>query len=509
MVRSSLPAAQPSPRWHDAVRCVTTALWVSALTLWAFYQMNFLVAANVWQRGVLVPYSAALRIAPPLFLACFLAALTFGLAWYVFSHRLYRAQTGPVTVMQRRLAIAQAHMVLCTSCCVVLLNFRVLDIGLFVNTGSIYAADWVHQLYWGPGHWVTDDWPVEMAARVWAVAAALVFLQGWQALPILGGRRRVFAALAVILLLVGWGGARFGADRLVPWELDDPELRRMLAAGPGEPTAREFSRRHFTTHDGDGNEVPLVRLQRWIYEYDEKERCEICLLPPGGGPGLIGLPVRLSREPPSSGAPTVVLEIPRGGHEIRVYRTGEARSWRVVKRDGWSSLNLDVDRAVLKVDVAVRMSRVVEILERIRSAGIQEVLLAVIPIGTGSPGISPPAVLETTGGKAVPIYRPESWRELILVRRYRDAPVIRAECPESDWYDVIGEDGLWRIPDPGTVPGEVGIELSPDADYADFILLFNRVIAGGARVVHLQKGLVCYPQNPFGDPERAEDCLEP
>jgi biopolymer transport protein ExbD len=220
-------------------------------------------------------------------------------------------------------------------------------------------------------------------------------------------------------------------------------------------------------------------------------RCELFQLPEVGLWTLTGLPVALRNDvPPSAVGPGLIVEIPRRGTDCRIQDLVEAGSITSGTLDDLTRRVETKDWIILKIDCAVPMSRVLELLTHLRDHGIARVDLAVVSYGYAPLPESPTQFV--LGGEVTdPVYRPRTVpgrRNVIVVKKYVPAdqePDPRQRCTEVDIWE---QSDAWRewMPEPsGSLPANVSISVTQEQNYGEFIGALQGAISGGAQRVHL------------------------
>ncbi len=495
-------------RLHEPIRFGTAFLWVGLLSLWTFYQGLWFYSFRPSFSSSLSTASAILRTVRPLWFASFFPSLAFGIAWYVFSHRLSSFRTTPVTCGIDRLTISQTYASLCVAICAFTFNYRILPMLPLCTSGGDRASEHLLTLTWTSAEWVPVSPVLEQQVLVGCLAAALIAVQAWGLLPRLGGNRRRLATLVGLLLIGGFGVPWFGLLETLPspapkgvFELDtrSPASRGLLLDDSDyQDEANLTLAGYLTTHNDHGDVTTWYQLGRnflpeWRASTAEEipyRRCELCQLPGVAGWTLTGLPLKLTGEPPIDSAPTKVIEIPRRPGDARLYDPRSAGAIETVPIVEVCSRLGGSDWVVAKIDFSVSMQVVRDFLSNLRDQGIRRVDLAVIPYGYRTIP-SEVAVLSFDASEDTATYTPRRRREsrgkVIIVKKYVPPPRgpidLRPKCQEVDRWDVYDAWSRYAPDPPNSLPARVRLPVEVDTQYGEFVGMLQGALTGGAEII--------------------------
>lgn len=501
-----------SRRWHEPARIGLVVTWTLTVTYWFYFQILFLENVVLLRDRIsLDSASVLLTTAEPLWYACWFPTLAFGLSWYGFIQRpVDRPTDDPLRSGAVWRARFQRNMLLCTGASLLLLCWRVLS--AYALTAGILAESsrTLFAFHWGWDNSWSSSQVLWLFALIGLLGCGLIYMQLLVLVDRFNHGRRTATVLAGVLaiagLLIPWSGLLYKLPLPVNGDTFSLNTEGALYQGllldeddyQGE--ARLAVITYLQTHDDDGQKAEYRHLlndfiqDRQIpaddsdFDYSTLN-CEVCRLPVVAGWTVNGLAVRLTdQEPVESLAPALVLEIPRRATDCRVYDPRDLSTFVRKPLAELPGLLAGVDWIVLKLDVAVKMVTVREILSSLEEMGIRRIDLAVLPHGIQELPPDPPLLIldgNQIGARYVPLRRAKGGP----LRKY-EPPFPKSEdlgkgC-ESFWpheYNLAW--WYWKPDPPGTVPTRVSIAVKEDEPYAVFAYILYSAMAGEAKEIDL------------------------
>ncbi len=453
-------------------------------------------------NGWLIELSALMRTETPLWFAFASCGAAAGLAMYLLVDGALRGPVGEGAfdsrAMSWRRGIERAGA-LSVGFGLNVLLFRIAPVQPLTTYGWDRAAPALLEGYepGGDPAWWGQSHQLEWFCGFGALASLVVLLQGWSALRHDPHSRRQFAGLAVAVYLFGAGVYGAGALRLLPEsvrrDLDRLGYREMLLEGRVDGRAGEFTDRHIASFSSDGTPLPVDGYwQEWVlgaYADDQVAQaigvCDAVVLPRASYWAPEGVSIQLSRDATDQPAERV-LTVPR--YAARWYLASPERPGRALPRAG-SGLEQElqeISRVILKADVMVPYSELLEILGSLREAGVDRVDLATVPLGF-EPG--PTRSLRWVEHPNVPTFRPGDSRfgRTVTIRKYGPPPAAFATVP-TPWCRSAGDEERWlahqwKRVEPNSL--KPVLRIPEPQNHGELIALLERIRAGGSEAVVL------------------------